>query len=249
MRALLLALMLLSAPLLTGCIGGDDGDSGARKDLESQATVTEETGAVQGVVTDPAIQPVVGATVTILETQDTATTASDGSFAISDVKPGTYTVQVEAEGFIGSENEVTVTSGKVAVLDMVIAHVPSVTPYMQQQEFTGFVECSIRAGVGFAACGAVNLVAGGNATNDRFIFYWQLDPHLWQMVSEIQWDANQPAGQYLSFSVEPRGLPNDGQTEFGSERGQSPLVIRTTHERVQEIDANTTAVCDGEKEP
>ena len=248
MRTAILVVALLAAAPLTGCIGGDDGTP--EKLLKNRATVSDTAGGIEGLVTDPAVQPVEGALVTVVESGATGRTASDGSYAISNVLPGTYTVLFESEGFVGTQQEIVVRSGQVSTLDVLLAHLPSVQPYVQQIEFTGFVECSAAAVLySVAACGLVNLVGGGNTTNDRFMFTWDVDPNLHQVVAEISWDPNTALGDRLSFSVEPLGIPNEGQTTYASGSGTGPLVLTADLTRIHEVDVNMTAICNGEKEP
>lgn len=245
-RAWILALLLLTVPLV-GCIGGDD--SGDDIDQQERAQFSEDTGGIQGVVTNPAIEAIAEATVTIDELRESTETAADGSFAFSDVTPGTYTLVFEADGFLSTEQEVNVPTGDVTSMDVILTEEPSQTPYMQQREFHGFVECSVATPVIAAAVCAIPNSFGGNTTNDRFMFTFAIEPNAWQMVAEVEWDASNPLGERNSMNVEPEGLSNDGKTEFGGAVGESPLIVRSDRERFAEVDQNTTAVCDGEKEP
>lgn len=255
-RSWLLAALLLAAPM-AGCLGfGGEDTSDEDVDMKNRAQVTEDTGGIQGVVTDPAIQPIEGATITIQELSQSTETADDGSFAFSELPPGTYTLKLEAEGFLSTERDVDVTANEVQTTDIVLTNRPSLTPYSQQVEFKGFVECSVATpAVLVAVCAIPNslleFVVGENstATNDKFLFTFPIEEDPWQMISEVQWDANQPLGESLSMSVEPDGLPNDGKTEFGGIRGNSPLLVNTDRERFAEVDTNTTAVCEEEKDP
>lgn len=246
-RAWILGLLLLSTPLV-GCLGGDDGGSG--DDSLERAEVTDSTGGVEGLVTNAAVEPIEGATVSVESLGATAETNQDGSFALSELAPGVYTLTIEADGFLGTEREVNVGAGEVSTVDVVLTEEPSNNPYMTQQEFTGFVECSASAIVIAAAvCAIPNALLGQEVTNDRFIFQFPIDPNPWQMTTEVQWETSTPLGARNSMNVEPAGLPNDGKTEFGSLVGESPLIVTTDRHRFAEVDHNTTAVCEEEKDP
>ena len=59
------------------------------------------TGTIAGLVTDFANpnQPISGATVVLSSKGLTKTTGSDGRFEFQDLEPGTYTLQVQANGY------------------------------------------------------------------------------------------------------------------------------------------------------
>ncbi len=61
-------------------------------------TLAGSTGKLAGTVEDTSGQPIAGATVTIDSTSYAATTATDGSYSIYDVAPGTYSVTATATG-------------------------------------------------------------------------------------------------------------------------------------------------------
>ncbi|HUJ24399.1 MAG TPA: N-acetylmuramoyl-L-alanine amidase [Myxococcales bacterium] len=80
---------------------------------------------VQGHVTGPA-GPVADAGVTLSPGGAHTTTASDGSYAI-EAAPGAYTASVDAAGFAGASQQVTVPAGKVVTADFALA-APSAPP-------------------------------------------------------------------------------------------------------------------------
>ncbi len=80
------------------------------------------TGSIAGTVTDPSGAPVVGATVTIRQNDTgiarTITTSDVGSYRITQLNPGKYSVKVDAEGFRSFEqNDVTLSIDQVAQID------------------------------------------------------------------------------------------------------------------------------------
>ena len=66
-------------------------------------------GTILGRVTDPAGSVVVGATVNITNedtnVSQTTTTSSDGAFAVPYLKPGRYSLKVQASGFSATQVE------------------------------------------------------------------------------------------------------------------------------------------------
>ena len=239
--------LLLVTALMAGCIGGDATDEPV---LKNRAEVTGSSGGIQGVVTDPAVQPIEGATLTLVETSASTRTASDGSFAFSNVLPGVYTIRADAPEFISAQVEAVVRAGEVSVTDVILANLPSTLPYSQQIEFTGFVECSVATPVIlFSVCSFVNSNLGSNVTNDHFTFPFVLDPAPWQIVAELSWQAGQPLASEITMLLENPDHFNDNGRLFGRETGLSPLILRVDRAKIHEMDANFTAVCEGEEEP
>lgn len=82
-----------------------------------EVTVTNQGGNVTGKVVDGTGAGIAGVTVTLTkgETVIQATTGEDGTFTVSDILAGAYTVQVEKEGYISPEQAtVTVAVGETA---------------------------------------------------------------------------------------------------------------------------------------
>lgn len=248
----LLAMVLLAVPL-AGCLGGDE-DAGEPIQKE-QADVTESLGGIQGVVTDNAVQPIEGATLTLDEIDETATTASDGSYAFSRIQPGTYTMIVRAEGFVTTKEPVTVEAGEVATVDLLLTHLTSDQAFMQQQELVGFVECGAGWWVtpmvlpysAVAACAVPNAVlevAGlsGNATNDRFMHFFDLEAPVSTVVYEMTWDSENTA---LSTIMEVDGFPNDDEATFYESGGLPPIHARLDKPVFERVASNFTELCEG----
>jgi hypothetical protein len=89
----------------------------------AQSTVT---GAINGTVTNPNKEVVVGATVTAKNTgtnkEATATTDDNGGFKVVNLEPGTYSVTVNGSGFAPFSNEnVVVEVGRSTNLDVPLA--------------------------------------------------------------------------------------------------------------------------------
>lgn len=226
MRAASLALLLLAAPLLAGCLGFGGDDAGDATVQKQQADVSSNTGGIQGVVTDTAVQPIEGANVTLIEADKTTQTASDGSYAFSNLQPGTYTVSVKAAGFISTQNETQVSAGQATNVDFLLTHLESDEAYTQTIEFNAFFECGVGVGwnvsqapeppgpvdprtfgVTWATCATLNLQ--GNTTNDDFLETVDLEAPIHTLVWEATWDTsgNQLA-DHLWFTADIDGFAN-----------------------------------------
>ncbi len=258
MHRIVLGLIVALSLLFAGCIGGSD-DAAEDGELLERAEVTEDTGGIQGAVTNAAIEAVPDITVTLEQTGETTESSMDGSFAFSELSPGAYTLVFEGDGFLPTQKEVDVSAGEVTFVDIVLTEEPTREPYSVQNEMTGFIECSARAGpapdpeptgffLGVAVCSVPNSLVPGNATNDRFNFFYEIEPDPWQKVTELQWDPSQQLAEEFSVRVEPEGIANDRATEFGAAWDSSPMHIHTDRDRFIEVDENTTEICEEEED-
>lgn len=77
------------------------------------------TATISGYVTEytNANTPIAGASVTIDTKGITKTTGSDGRYEITAIEPGTYTVQVSANGYQTTTKQITVYAGETRTLD------------------------------------------------------------------------------------------------------------------------------------
>ena len=79
------------------------------------ALAQTENGQIEGLVTDPSGAVVAGATITVVSVEKQTTrstvTNSSGEYSLPGLQPGDWTVKVEAKGFAGYEEKVTVTVG------------------------------------------------------------------------------------------------------------------------------------------
>src|SRR5438309_117315 len=92
-------------------------------------TVHGAGGRIEGKVTDPKGAIVVGAAVTVTDTDTnqtfTAVTDQQGRFKVEGVPAGTYTVTISAQGFSESQRaEVKVEDGAVATADFALEIAP-----------------------------------------------------------------------------------------------------------------------------
>src|SRR5262245_10074325 len=82
----------------------------------------QQAGTVRGSVTDKEFGiPLAGATVTIVETGQKASTTDQGNFVIEGVPPGKYTLVVSRDGYVRQvRSEVLVTAGKLTDADVAL---------------------------------------------------------------------------------------------------------------------------------
>jgi chitodextrinase len=97
--------------------------SGATTTSNFALTPTAPPGAIGGTVTDSnSSTPISGATVSYSGGNETATTATDGSYTLSNIAPGTYSVTASAAGHSPATNTgVSVTSGASTTSNFALA--------------------------------------------------------------------------------------------------------------------------------
>lgn len=264
-------LLVAVVALLTvaGCLGlgGEDSSS---SDAPETASVSEDTGGIEGVVTDEAVQPIPGANVTLVDLDRTTEATEDGAYAFSEVEPGEHTLRVEAEGHLGTEETVSVRAGEVTVRDFVLATETGTEAYTTELELNGFFECGFEVGwnvtgtvpappeqapdpryffLGLATCAVPNSVleevgAGGNATNDKFAHSFETDPPLSTLVYEMGWEPENQFADWMTTRMEVEGFANDGVGTIFRTQGPSPIHIRLDAPVWSELSENFTAQCE-----
>jgi hypothetical protein len=137
---------LLVSVLLAGCMAGDAPDPGetppATSDEPATPVVTATTGAVRGAVSTESYEPLAGAKILLLGDGRTTTlgetaTARDGSFAFSELAPGRYVLQTSRNGYLSKTQGVTVEAGKTSEVQIRLAAVPTLEPYVIEEEVVG----------------------------------------------------------------------------------------------------------------
>ena len=93
-----------------------------RREPRASQAAGEQAGSIRGSVTDKEFGiPLAGATVTIVETGQKASTTDQGNFVIEGVPPGKYTLVVSRDGYLRQvRSEVLVTAGKLTDADVAL---------------------------------------------------------------------------------------------------------------------------------
>ena len=86
--------------------------------------LAQSTGTVTGTVTDGDDAPLPGANVAIVEVQQGAATTAEGTYEITGLEPGEYTVQVSLVGFSTQRATVTIEAGEAVVQNFTLSSDP-----------------------------------------------------------------------------------------------------------------------------
>jgi len=132
-----------------GCIGDSKGggvEDDGETDTGGDPVFTQSTGAIGGYVLDVAFSPIAGATVSLTKdgkALQNVTTDETGTYALSEVTPGSYLVLANKSGFRPKSKSVTVSAGTLVREQFLLEQAPTVTPYIDETiEFHGYLECS-----------------------------------------------------------------------------------------------------------
>lgn len=239
LNAVLITLAMVSVAL-AGCTGGDAPPTGG--DDPVQPNVSEDTGAIQGTVTDGESLPVANAQVQLREQQDQdpAATRDDGTFVINNLEPGTYTVDVAKIGFRAFAAKIDVRAGEVTQMAATLERLASGDPYSVPLDQVGKVLLSI--GWSAADCAVNGVTCNAIAFNNPDY----ISEHAWEIsqddqldvesiVVSVVWTPTSAACQsQFQFDVlapgiergDNGGVAGDDPKRFQANMSESPVTVR-----------------------
>ena len=230
--------------LVAGCVESEGAQQETGSDLNASpppeaapAEFSEDTGGIEGTVTDAELQTIGGALISIDGLDVTTESAQDGRFTFSRLTPGEYTLFAAALGYESVGKRVTVAAGAATPVALTLAPIPITEPYYEIQQAMGMLACAvdIQPVVGVAACGAPVI---NTTLSDRFLIVWQLGypTEDWDgLVVETHWTSNQILSQGLSPIWEITGCPNDNDVTFDEGGGRSPVIFYVNEENITEV--------------
>jgi hypothetical protein len=234
MRLGLPSAALVAALVLAGCSSGQDAPDAALDekfdDLGLQATST--TGVIRGIVVDDAIKPVAGATVTLSGAQAKATTDAEGLFGFDDLPAQTYFLQVEKRGYRPTQQSTEVVAGVAdpGIVKVLLQADPSSVPYVVQQAYHGYVQCSFKAAnIVFDASSCDPGGLTGLSGNDDSAPWFAVTGRPTYYQSEMTWESTQAAGTGLvtiQLACDEGSCDETDTNRLCNVRGHSPLVCR-----------------------
>lgn len=199
MRASLVT-MVLVAVTLAGCADGgqvsEDTDD-EFDDIETKATST--TGVIRGVVFDPAIVPIAGATITIKAADKQTTSSEEGAFFFEDLEPGAHFLEVTKLGYERVQASANVEAGidKPPIVKIQLEANPSLAPRIVPIQYEGFLQCSFTlVVVGFNACGLGEIL--GMPLDDPLVVH-DVEANASFSQTEMLWESTQPLGDALDL--------------------------------------------------
>ena len=226
MRPILLASLLIAA-VLAGC-AEDPTSPDASEDEEKfeEVEVSDDTGAIRGLVLTPTIVPIEGATVTATPGGLTTTTNVDGAFTFGDLEPGTYFLEATKLGFNKTQSSVQVVAGddRPDIVKLVLPENPSALPFTELRQWDGYLQC----GAGLGPAGSTNPCAVADSDNVRVFEAGGGPVDLVQI--EMVWEGTNVFGDSLSVGLlRPGTLSN-----FAGADSASPAIFQVGGEQMIE---------------
>jgi hypothetical protein len=255
-----LAVALLVSAAAAGCVKEA---SGAAGDGKPRASFTEETGGVEGIVTDDEAVPVAGAFLQVIGTNRTANSTMDGAFAFDDLAPAQYLMKVKATGYVDKQVGFTVPVGNVTTLTVRLERVPPPVPFIDAgTTFEGYLAYAAEAKLPVPIPNEVPIYGGrdrltvggstGSAVPERIRSTYGSSVAIdgdWQTILlEMKWQPTTSYGQTLWLKM--IGMWRTSSTNcaashnFLNATGTSPQIIRLERDDYRAMVAENPVMCE-----
>jgi len=183
-------MLVAVALLLSGC---SEGGQKANDDdpFVDPVDTKEGTGAIRGIVLDPTVNAVEGATVVVVGAERDATTDEAGRFTFTDLEPGSYFLKVSKPGWSEAQQSVDVVADRVEppIVKVLLEQIPGTEPRVETLKLDGFIACSVGEPTNDHSCDT------GGEQITQLVFPLSGRPQWIQ--TEIHWESTQPAGDNL----------------------------------------------------
>lgn len=232
----LLAILVGTCAVVAGCAGPTSKAVPTSRDIPTD--LPEETGTLQGRVTDDAQVPLKGAVVSLPSLNRETNTAALGQFSFTDLLPGTYVVEVNAAGFQSALKEIEIRSQEIHELHFELVALAVLEPYHTTAIKNGRIFCGLDWRISadapqgpLAACGALYTTPASDLDSFAVVFDLSSDnvSAVRELVFETEWTPTQTLGSGLRVFWEAYqeitatyGFTEDVRT-FVHVEGRSPL--------------------------
>jgi hypothetical protein len=235
--------LITAALVLSGCAGKSDvkGGDGGVPPVAPSGQLSEDTCAIEGLVTDEEFNPLPGAQVGILDLGDKKTTsAADGGFSFSFLEPGSYQLAATKPGYDPDVKRVTCEAGAKATTQLSLIRIPD--PLVSYARIYPVEKGHIGCSVGFLSFSTDDFCkTTGINPNGRNKMTYKPDPYqVTSMIMEVDWvPSGTFGGQFLSVIIpgwkakNPEVILGDGDSiRQNVVKGTPPiqLTVRSTLE-------------------
>jgi hypothetical protein len=169
---------------------------GMRTDLsanaaKAQAASKESDVPIYGFVLDYEFNPIVNATLTVVETEAAFRSAGDGSYDIV-ATPGNYLVVASAYGYRSAAAALSVLYGQSTRHDFFLEPKPVGDPYYQILPFTAVIGCQVAVGLNAVDCSAA-------FSPNRLVTNTPIPESTANALTEVHWQAQSVLATHLSL--------------------------------------------------
>lgn len=177
--------LALGCLVLSGCSGAAEPAKAPTSAPAAPATVTADTGGVEGLVVDDEAAPVSGAEVAQTQANLVTSTDAAGKFSFSDLAPGTYSLVAQRLGYESMARKVEVKAGEITEVTATLVPLAIVEPYTETLIFNGY----IRFGNAF-----LDIVTSlfGLPGCEKCIHYWNATADVQSIVFEVDFKPTVP---------------------------------------------------------
>lgn len=215
MRVLAVAAVLALA--LAGCSDGKGGDGN-----DPSSSGAESLPMLHGFVFDPALRPLAGATVKVLDTNASTASDDEGFFGFDGLPIEQFLVVVATmDGFTPSSKQITLAQDAPVRMNFTLEPIPVATPYSNVLKQEMMLECQVATVIQ----DQTQTTDCGSGTQEIDTFDIAVDAGLAGAVVEVYWDPTTQMAESLGAKLETLEL---GQLNLvlGQVVGTSPLIIR-----------------------
>lgn len=175
----------------------------AKQDAEDVQPTPETSSKVEGVVLDPAIKPVAGAKVKLLETNANTTTDEDGHYEFVGVPVERVLILVaEKAGYKSSAAQVSVSVDSVARLNFTLIPEPVKTPYHDVLPWDFVLQCQLATSISQQN----ETYECGSAIGEQDQWEFSVGPDFAGAIVEAFWEPQTPAGESLGMRLDTLNL-------------------------------------------
>lgn len=233
-------------PVLTAACTGAPADGVG---VGPSAAVSDETGAVAGVVVSDALVPLANVAVALDGNPGAAFTDDAGAFQLSNIAPGGHELSFFRDDHVEATQQVTVEAGAVTGVRVVLVPRPSQQSYVRVEQDTGFIGCTLttrdpvlspEGRAKAAICTIAAVISGSSAVDQSQITYApEAFDGIGDMVGEATWVSTQALGtglfaNFWLYHPDVHLTINDAW-DLNWSAGPSPLRVPVPIERIQEV--------------
>ncbi|HLE48282.1 MAG TPA: carboxypeptidase-like regulatory domain-containing protein [Candidatus Thermoplasmatota archaeon] len=248
MRPRILAMLSTFVLVCSGCVGGSGSSDSSPNEAVQAAPPPEvdaHNGAIEGTVTDDAVNPIAGAQVGLIGTEFLSLSDAAGRFSISKVPPGSYKFAANRLGYSDFVRAVDVRPGEVTPVTVQLVPLAIDEAYHVTQRGDGRMGCAaaVKPGTAIAVCAAgygtpldaldhfrVDFSLTANVTSRIQMLVFDTEWRSNQVLSsgfDVYWESFQDWGTGTTYTEEVR--------RFARAFGKSPLNTTADNDAIKAV--------------